>query len=485
MTNRLPTQMKNIRTEVSTSANSGNLGMFQPHRFVTETYSVTQAQHKDQKTSLMRAARYGHSLSQRNFDNKSALQAIQPKLETGQPTEVIQCFKLDGKKHPGASLKQAGETQDQFRLRMKAQMDTLRQTMEGKDKGTILPEPTDLMQEPPNFSKRMKNERQGELDNLNKGKLTGGQIVESAGLAPGVYGPRNQTITNTSQSSPSVTAGSTQTTTTTSFLPAGKKVKTLAGGNAGGLEHKLNNPLSTKDRPRQGMLDRQKEIMRVSELANPFMQTLDAGGDLSATHTLAKNFKGNKGKLKPGFALNKAGVLEDATAQPVHAIGAKEFGNRPTHGKAAWAKNPGDAVESLLPALNTTNQIGAEANDATHSRLNRWSEADVTPVTGHTKTNKLDPRNADRLLHTSVNSQALNPSTGQHQKVDHRFYVTSDHYYSAVPVAPVQKDYMNNLKKTKKFKPSLYMDPTGNLNSLHYHQHKLNRLKTLYMQGVI
>lgn len=439
MTNRLPIETKNSRAEVSTFANAPNLGMFQPHCLVTGAYSVTQAQHKDQKTSLMRAARYGHSLSQKNSAFSSAQQAVQLKQQSGQATgEVIQCFKLNGKKNPGTLLKQKGETQDQFRLRMKAEMDTLRQTMKGKDEGTIPLDPTDLMEEPPNFSKSMTQERQDELETLRK--------------------------------SPSVTAGSTQTTTTTGFLPAGKKVKTLAGGNAGALEHKLNNPLSTKDRPHQGMLDRQKEIMRVSELANPFMQTLDAGGDLSATHTMAKNFKGNKGKLKPGFALNKAGVLEDATAQPVHAIGAKEFGNRPTHGKAAWAKNPGDAVESLLPALNTTNQIGAEANDATHSRLNRWSEADVTPVTGNTKTNKLDPRNADRLLHTSANSEALNPSTGQHQKVDHRFYVTSDHYYSAVPVAPVQQDYMKNLKTTKKFKPSPYMDLTGNLNSLQYHQ---------------
>ncbi len=89
MTSRLHTQMKNSRAEVSTFANAQNLETLQPHRLDNGTYSVTQAQHKDQKTSLMQAARYGHNLSQINFANQSAPQVIQPKQETGVRPELV------------------------------------------------------------------------------------------------------------------------------------------------------------------------------------------------------------------------------------------------------------------------------------------------------------------------------------------------------------------------------------------------------------
>jgi hypothetical protein len=209
--------------------------------------------------------------------------------------------------------------------------------------------------------------------------------------------------------------------------------------------------------------------MEVAEKADPFMRQLEATGDLNKTHEKRKPLTGSQ-KLKPGYS-QQGGTshLLSPTGGKVYAYGAPEFGNKPTQ--------PG-GVERALPQL--TNPVPMNLPQikatATQSRQGRWSEADVNPVTvtsinPYNSKVSLQNRGAQRLLHTAPTSRALAPN-GQggmsDQPVDFTHYVTSDHYKSMVPVAPVETDYAKNHPYQ-----SPYMDPEGKKNSLQLHDEKL------------
>jgi hypothetical protein len=65
----------------------------------------------------------------------------------------------------------------------------------------------------------------------------------------------------------------------------------------------------------------------------------------------------------------------------------------------------------------------------------RKSTASIFPKSQPTH---LEAVRADRLLHTAADSQTAD------DQLDHRFYVTADHYESAVPVTPVESNYKQN-----------------------------------------
>ena len=219
------------------------------------------------------------------------------------------------------------------------------------------------------------------------------------------------------------------------------------------MNDRLSNPTSTDDRPRMGIADRQERIMEVAGKADPMMRTLAGGGNLDATHVQAGDVRTRRGGLSTarGYS-NTAGVVTRG-GDAVYGYGATEFGNRPTNRPRnhvdADPTRP-DYVERLLPSLTNT-PTGADANGG-HSRTGRWSEADVDPLTVTTNESgaqRIGQRNADRLLHTAADSQVAGP--GGATDIDHRFFVTADHYKSAVPVSPVETDYRANNPYTPKY----------------------------------
>jgi len=219
------------------------------------------------------------------------------------------------------------------------------------------------------------------------------------------------------------------------------------------MGHKLENPTSTSSRPRMGMSARQKRVEEVAGKADPFMRALEGTDTLDSTHVKASATKKRRGVLntEAGFTDTDGVVTKDGDT--VYGYGANTFGNRPTHQPRnhidADASRP-DFAERLLP--NLTNAPEEQDNDGAKSRTGVWSEADVDPLsvvdTGTRK--KVGPRNSDRLLHTAADSQVTGHD-GTAADVDHRFFVTADHYESAVPVSPVASDYAANNPYTKKY----------------------------------
>jgi hypothetical protein len=227
-------------------------------------------------------------------------------------------------------------------------------------------------------------------------------------------------------------------------------ISTRTGGDLGTLENKLNNPLSTVNHPREGILDRQQSIMKTAKNSDQHMRDLEAT-NLLPTH-VPKNNRTDHGWLYNGDRVG-GGTLNNNANKPYHAIGTNFFDEqRPIN-------NGG--VEKLLPQMPTWNSaLANDGNRSNESRTNVWSESDVNPVkvtnSGRAFRNGYGPnkpwadlqnRDEERLLHTHPNSQVMKPN-GQggmsSGPVDHRFYVTNDHYKSAVPVSPLKKDYALN-----------------------------------------
>lgn len=218
------------------------------------------------------------------------------------------------------------------------------------------------------------------------------------------------------------------------------------------MEDKLFNPTSTEARPRMGMRDRQQGIMDVAAKADPFMRALE-GGTLDDTHVKANAVKTRRGgRLNTGAGYSDTDGIVTKDDKAVFGYGANEFGNRPTHQPPGHedsdASRP-DYPERLLP--NLTNRPTDRDSNGGHSRTGRWSEADVDPMTVFDEAGqkKVGPRNASRLLHTAADSQVNGPDGAT--DIDHRFFVTADHYKSAVPVSPIEEDYAVNHPYTKKY----------------------------------
>lgn len=219
------------------------------------------------------------------------------------------------------------------------------------------------------------------------------------------------------------------------------------------MNDKLSNPTSTESRPRMGIAERQERVMDVAGKADPFMRTLQGGGTLDETHVKARAVKTRRGgRLNTGAGYSDTDGVVTQGDKPVFGYGANEFGNHPTHQprrhEDADASRP-DYAERLLPSL--TNQPSQADSNGGQSRTGRWSEADVDPLTVSEEAGQkiVDKRNSDRLLHTAADSQVAGPDGPTN--VDHRFFVTADHYESAVPVSPVETDYAANHPYTKKY----------------------------------
>lgn len=364
-------------------------------------------------TSAQQAARFGHSFG---------------RVAPG-PGAPIQRVKLDDQQRRGAYLRQATETPAAFRTRMAAEMAALRATAAAKDAGTAPHAAADLVDLPQGFLDVQRSAREAELAKLRADRpVTSGATRGSAALA-GVG-----------------------------------KVPILSGGAIGALEHRLNHP-DPSVRQHLGMVERQRQVMKVAAAADPFMRALESGSDLSASHRMRSDVVGGGGTLKAGYKFGPRGVEDTATGATVHAVGAKEFGNRPTRGQAlpgADARGNPDAVERLLPQLANPQ---ASPGTGVQSRVGRWSEADVTPLTQQGSTGKVKGRDEMRLLHTAATSQQIDPSTGKSVPVSSRYWVTSDHYNSAVPVSPLPATRY----RPKGTNSSPYRDPSGKLSSLQYH----------------
>ena len=262
------------------------------------------------------------------------------------------------------------------------------------------------------------------------------------------------------------------------------KAKNIKGEDS--LEHKLQNPKSTDARPRQGLADRQKKVMKAAALAQPFMEKLDKGEDLlhtnsnpSGTHTMgalsgsSKNYKADHTEARGGTDSNSADPVFKSDGSNVHQIGAKEFTNEP-RGKDS---EDNDHVERKLPVLDRPSE-DAEKADAGKSRKGLWSEADLNPLTFKEKNGdkmKLNQRDEFRLLHTAADSKVkeganeapLGKKSADDNEIDSRYFVTTDHYESMVPVSPLQKDYKKENPYT-----SPYTDPEGKKSSLELHDEK-------------
>lgn len=395
-----------------------------------------------------------------NNPQNNQLKAFNKIAQTQNSAMPVQLMKKTAPS-PGKYKKQPGESDPDFRTRMKGEMAAVRQSAT-KDDYSQLPE---------SYLTKKRSEREKELDNLRSGNLPKGQVIE-ADKTPG-----GTTITKTDLAHQSIRKGATSGSTDfNGGQGIGKggsdvKVKTLSGGNIGAFEGGLQTPYTLQphdtgghaQRPREGLATRQQSVMATAKKADRFMRTLDAGGDLSATHAKAKFQTTGSGNLKAGFSAVGNKVRATGSAEDIHGYGANEFGNKPDSRPSGMA-----TPERLLPEI-TNHPGGTDANGA-QSRVGRWSEADVDPQTlaphssGNPTKYSYGPRNAERLLHTASGTQVRQPD-GSSAPVDFRFHVTADHYESAVPVAPVATDYKNSHPYQ-----SPYMDPTGKKSSLQIHK---------------
>lgn len=201
--------------------------------------------------------------------------------------------------------------------------------------------------------------------------------------------------------------------------------------------------------------ERQKAIAELAKKADPFMRRLQKDDTLAATHYDAIEARKKAKKGEAGFAYHGDAVEKDGEA--VYGLGMASFGNR----------------ERIVPDLPVHGDLAVKDNGA-DSRENFWSEADVDRLTKN-------KRNEDRLLHTSAKTKVDKQDSvlygatpeqrdiGDKKEGDNRFWVTGDHYKSAVSVSPVSEttykdtdEYKNNPDRKK------YADPAGAQNSLAY-----------------
>ncbi len=87
-------------TGTSDLSNAAVQGMFQSRPFVMQPQATEKSeQQPDLKGSLMRAERYGHHLGQIQAASVSFPTAVQPKMGTGQPIQLVKS-KISGNKKP-------------------------------------------------------------------------------------------------------------------------------------------------------------------------------------------------------------------------------------------------------------------------------------------------------------------------------------------------------------------------------------------------
>ena len=96
MTGPQHSQTKNTRKYSSTFSSASTGGMFESRPFVVQASRGENVQQPDLKTSMVRAERYGHHLSQIQPFGNEATTAVQPKMETGQPIQCAGGFNISG-----------------------------------------------------------------------------------------------------------------------------------------------------------------------------------------------------------------------------------------------------------------------------------------------------------------------------------------------------------------------------------------------------
>jgi hypothetical protein len=87
MKSRIRTHKKSTREQTPDFSTAPAQPIFQSRPFVVQSKTAEQSQKSDLKTSLMRAQRYGHHLSQMPPVGVWAPKAVQPKLGNGQQNE--------------------------------------------------------------------------------------------------------------------------------------------------------------------------------------------------------------------------------------------------------------------------------------------------------------------------------------------------------------------------------------------------------------
>ncbi|MEH2007422.1 hypothetical protein [Nostoc sp.] len=95
MTRQQHSQTKNYHKQTSTFSSASTGGMFESRPFVVQASRGENVQQPDLKTSLMRAKRYGHDLSQMQTFGNEVTTAVQPKMETGQPIQCARGFSFN------------------------------------------------------------------------------------------------------------------------------------------------------------------------------------------------------------------------------------------------------------------------------------------------------------------------------------------------------------------------------------------------------
>jgi hypothetical protein len=277
---------------------------------------------------------------------------------------------------------------------------------------------------------------------------------------------------------------------------------TVMTGNVGSkiaeLEKKLINPTSTDDRERLGIAARQKKIMEAAKKADPLMAQIEKTGSLASTHTKANETLENTGtKKKPVFepktgdSWDKSGKLIDSKGKQKYSYGAEEFGNREirkiadetfTIKEPVLDKKTGKPqtdpktkapitvdkvvtiksnVETTVPELQNKPGTVASKGDGVKARKGVWSEADINPRE-KSSTNAAKGRDAERLLFThkdsEVSEQVSTTKKQPSKKVEFKYHVTTDHYQTSVPIAPVATNYKASMKDP--YKPKY--DKKGN-----------------------
>lgn len=88
MTSRIHTHNQHTEKETQDLSNTPAQGMFKARPFVVQAQKANQEQQPDLKTSLIQAKHYGHNLNQINSASVSNPEALQPKMQIGEPVQL-------------------------------------------------------------------------------------------------------------------------------------------------------------------------------------------------------------------------------------------------------------------------------------------------------------------------------------------------------------------------------------------------------------
>ncbi len=223
---------------------------------------------------------------------------------------------------------------------------------------------------------------------------------------------------------------------------SGKKLTQAQANKRTAIEDKKNEKPNLKNSAALSWIDRHKAVEKAAKAADPLMKSLSSGGDLSSTHERNVNAREQDGSLKGTRSFGDDGATMES-GNPLSIVGADEFLNKP---------DSADRGAPILPELTKSDTGSRKHTDALKSTVGAWGEADVNRL-------QEKERDATRLLHTKPKSKVKRTDGEKAKKVDSQFYLTVDHYESAMPISPVETDY-------KRKKKPLYEVKDGGSSSL-------------------